>query len=185
MPFCRKSPRRPGRHLITLSQLDRANRQVTCEMERLGLWHTSLDDVTVWLVPASFTCYGWFKDDGDIHIPGVTGAQLADLLLGYHTRLTDVLRHEWAHAFADRRSRFVETKRFERTFGGPYESTEEVEAFDPSRHLTTYAATNPSEDFAETFHYYLRHKGVLPRRLHAKPVIARKWAFIASTARMG
>ncbi len=30
----------------------------------------------------------------------------------------------------------------------------------------------------ETFHFYLRHKGRLPVRLHSKPEIVRKWAFI-------
>ncbi len=50
-------------------------------------------------------------------------------------------------------------------------------------HLTPYAATNPCEDFAETFHFYLRHKGRLPLRLKAKLVTARKWDFIASVAR--
>ena len=94
MPFCYRSPRRLGRHLISLPDLDRANRLVTGEMETLGLWSPRLDDVTAWLVPASFGCYGWFLSEGDIYVPAVTGAQLADFVFGHHTRLTDVLRHE-------------------------------------------------------------------------------------------
>ena len=35
--------------------------------------------------------------------------------------------------------------------------------------LTPYAATSPCEDFAETFHFYLRHKGRLPLRQTRKP----------------
>jgi hypothetical protein len=183
MPFCYRSPRRPSRHLISLPDVDRANRQVTGEMDRLGLWCPRLDDVTVWHVPASLGCYGWFIFGGDIYVPAVTGAQLADLVLGHHTRLTDVLRHEWAHALADRRPKLVETKRFRRVFGGAYDSSEPVREYDPDVHITRYAATNPCEDFAETFHYYLRHKGQLPLRLQSKSAITRKWDFIASAAR--
>jgi hypothetical protein len=50
------------------------------------------------------------------------------------------------------------------------------------RHLTPYASSKPCEDFAETFHYYLRHKGRLPIRLQNKFGIVQKWEFIASLA---
>ena len=40
------------------------------------------------------------------------------------------------------------------------------------------AASLPCEDFAETFHHYLRHKGRLPVRLHDKPAIVRNWNFV-------
>jgi len=183
MPFTRQTTRRPGRHLITLGELDLANQQITREMETLGFWHPRLENVTVWLVSASFSCYGWFHDEDDIYIPAVTGAQLSDLIFGYHTRLTDVLRHEWAHALADRRPSLVRMGRFRETFGGPYHSSEAVTDYDPTQHLTPYAATNPCEDFAETFHFYLRHKGRLPLRLQAKSEIVRKWDFVASAAR--
>lgn len=183
MPFTRHTTRRPRRHLITLGELDRSNRQVTGEMEQLGLWCSRLDEVTVWLVPASRDCYGWYMSEGDIYVPAVNGAQWSDFLLGQHTRLTDVLRHEWAHALADRRPRLVETKRFRSVFGGAYDSPDPVWEYHPDHHLTSYAATNPCEDFAETFHFYLRHKGRLPLRLHGKAAIVRKWDFIASAAR--
>lgn len=183
MPFVRRTPRRPGRHIITLRELDRANQQVTAEMQHLGFWHPRLENVTVWLVSSSFNCYGWFHAEDDIYIPAVTGAQLSDLISGYHTRLTDVLRHEWAHALADRRPRLVQTKRFSSVFGGAYDSTDPVREYDPGHHLTPYASTSPCEDFAETFHFYLRHKGRLPLWLRGRPVIARKWGFVASAAR--
>jgi hypothetical protein len=178
MPYSRKTTRRPLRHVITLTQLTEANWQVTTEMERLGLWCDALDDIDVRLVPVSFACYGWFQPEADIYIPAVTGANLSDLITGHHTRLTDVLRHEWAHALADRCPELVETKRFTRTFGGAYESCAAVRSHDPEHHLTPYAAASPCEDFAETFHYYLRHKGRLPVRLTHKPKIARKWESI-------
>ncbi|MGL5017190.1 MAG: hypothetical protein ACRDBP_03585, partial [Luteolibacter sp.] len=115
MPFARKTPRNPRRHFVTLTRLTEANWQVTAEMGRLGLWADELDDIDVYLVPISFACYGWFKPEGDIYIPAVNGANLSDLITGHHTRLTDVLRHEWAHALADRRPKLIESKRFTRT----------------------------------------------------------------------
>jgi len=183
MPFYYHSPRQPRRHLISLPDLDRANRQVTGEMETLGLWCPPLDDVNVWLVPVSLACYGWFMPEGDIFVPSVNGPQLADLLLGHHTRLTDVLRHEWSHAFADRRPKLIDTRRFRSAFGASYDSPDPVREYDPDHHLTRYAATMPCEDFAETFHFYLRHKGRLPLRLQGKPEIVRKWDFIARASR--
>ncbi len=178
MPFARKTSRNPRRHFVTLTRLTEANCRVTAKMGRLGLWSDQLDDIDVYLVPVSFACYGWFEPEGDIYIPAVNGANLSDLITGHHTRLTDVLRHEWAHALADRRPRLVEGKRFVSTFGGPYESDEAVLEYDPDHHLTKYAAAMPCEDFAETFHHYLRHKGRLPLRLANKPEIIRKWEFV-------
>jgi hypothetical protein len=63
-------------------------------------------------------------------------------------------------------------------FGGQYERQTPVEEYDPDLHVTPYAAAMPCEDFAETFHFYVRHKGRPPVRLQTKPEIGRKWAFI-------
>ena len=76
----------------------------------------------------------------------------------------------------------MKSRRFREIFGGPYQSTEPVADFDPEAHLTPYAASSPCEDFAETFHYFLRHKGRLPRHLKSKPPITRKWRFLESLA---
>lgn len=164
--------------MITLPALTRANKQVTDEIEKLGLWCGQLDDIVVHLTPVSFACCGWFLPDGHIYIPAVTGAHLSDLITGHHTRLTDVLRHEWSHALADRRPELVGNGRFHRTFGGSYESPHPVREYHPDLHLTRYASTMPCEDFAETFHFYLRHKGRLPVKLASKPAILRKWRFM-------
>ena len=176
MPLSHRSPRRITRHFVTLPRLNQANWQVTTEMSRLGFWTTDLDQVGVHLVPASLTYYGWH--DGNISIPCVSGAQLYDLWHGYHTRLTDVLRHEWAHAVAHTFPDFIGTDRFVRCFGGDHEYPGPVAFYDPAHHVTHYAAAMPCEDFAEVFHHYLRHKGRLPVRLAAKKPIVRKWSFI-------
>jgi len=147
-------------------------------MERLGLWCPQLDGIDVWLVPVSFQCYGWFRPEGGIYIPSVTEANLCDLISGHHTRLSDVLRHEWAHALADRRPELIESRRFRSAFGGNYESPDPIWEHHADLHLTPYASTMPCEDFAETLHFYLRHNGRLPVRLQDKPTIVRKWRFV-------
>jgi hypothetical protein len=181
MPYQRKTARQPRRHLISYQDVCRANHTVIRELETLWFWHKRLDDVEVYWVATSWSCYGWYQ--GDIYIPAITGAQLSDLIQGRHIRLTDVLRHEWAHAVADKWPLVMNTKRFLTAFGGPYESGERVMNYDPDHHLTEYAATMPCEDFAETFHYYLRHKGNVPYRLHYKPRILAKWQFVEWLAR--
>lgn len=147
-------------------------------MKKLGLWSPHLDEVDVWLVPVSLLCYGWFEPTGDIYVPSVTGVSLSDLVTGQHTRLIDILRHEWSHAFADRRAPLVNSQKFIAAFGGAYESLDGVGNYRPDLYLTHYAATNPCEDFAETFQFYLRHKGRIPVRLKSKPEIVSKWSFI-------
>ena len=176
MPHHQYSRRNLRRHVITYNDVCRANDQVTAELAKLGFWNARLNDVQVWWVTASWDCYGWYQ--GDIFIPAITGAQLSDLIAGSHTRLTDVLRHEWAHAVADRFPRLMDTARFVRVFGGDHHSDDAVSEYDPERHLTRYSAVRPCEDFAEVFHYFLRHKGRLPVRLANKPHIVTKWRFI-------
>jgi hypothetical protein len=176
MPHQQQTTRQLRRHVITYQDVCRANYQVTRELYNLGFWSDQLNNVNVYWMAASWRFYGWYLRH--IFIPAITGAQLSDFIMGRHTRLTDVLRHEWAHAVADRHQSLMDTKRFVRDFGGPYESTDAVHDYDPDRHLTHYAASMPCEDFAEVFHYYLRHRGRLPVRLAGKPIIVRKWQFV-------
>lgn len=183
MPHSQKAPRRFSRLFVTLPKLTSINWQVTCEMEKLGFWHRSLDDITTYLVRPSFGYYGWFQTEGDIYIPSVSTAVITDFFRGAHTSLTDVLRHEWAHAVADRRPRLVDNRTFHKVFGGSYESEDPAWEYQADWHLTPYAAESPCEDFAETFHFFLKHKGRLPQRLQNKPGIVRKWNFVASLAR--
>ena len=181
MPHTRAARRRWRDHIITPADVGRANRAVVREMETLGLWSARLDDINVLWVPASVLCYGWYQ--GEILIPGIAGVRLLEFIRGIHTSLRDVLRHEWAHAVADHRPAAIGTKRFVSAFGGSYDGEEKVSDYDPDDHLTLYAATCPCEDFAEVFHFYLKHKGRLPVRLRNKPAIVRKWKFVASLAR--
>ena len=176
MPYQRNAPRQIRRHVITHTDVCRANQQVTRELDSAGFWNDRLEDVEVYWTTHSWDCYGWYQ--GDICIPALTGAQLSDLIAGRHTRLTDILRREWAHAIADKWPHLINIKRFVNAFGGHYESEQPLMKYDPDHHLTQYAATTPCEDFAETFYFYLRHKGKLPIHLADKPVILAKWRFV-------
>lgn len=183
MPYTRRTPRRPLRHLITLPELDDANEKVTGELFRLGFWAGQVPDIGVYLVSFSaygLTSYGWYQ--GSIYIPRVSGAQLFDLLSGHHTRLTDILRHEWAHGVADAFPGLIDSRRFREVFGGSYEESDRIHEYDPMLHVTRYASAMPCEDFSEIFHHYLRHKGRIPAHLTKKPVIVRKWNFIQRMA---
>ena len=176
MPYSRKTNRQPRRHFVGIRDLDEANWKVTNEMATLGVWTDELHEVEVRLVPLSLGCYGWHQ--GHIHIPRVSGAQLFDLCQGFHTRLTDILRHEWAHAVADIHPDFVDSPRFARCFGGLHDDDDPVLDYDTNHHVTRYAAVRPCEDYAEIFHLYLRHKGRLPLRLASKRPILKKWDFV-------
>ena len=176
MPYQQRAVRRVRDHIITYGDVCRAHTRVCEELVRLGFWNDRLEEIQVWWTSASFNCYGWYQ--GDIHIPAISGARLSDLIMARRTRLTDVLRHEWAHALADQWPELIQSRRFERAFGGDYESGKRISEFDPTEHLTRYASTSACEDFAEVFHFYLRHRGRLSTGLASKPVIVRKWDFI-------
>lgn len=183
MPYAQR-PRRPAtRHLITLESLDAANRRVTGEMFRLGMWVEPLDQVGLYLGHRDRRFYGWHSGTpGNIHISRLSLRDLCDRR-GRQTLLTDILRHEWSHAVAACFPAFTTSTRFLRTFGGSYHDPGPVRPYDPSHHVTEYAAEMPAEDFADVFNLFLRHKGKIPLRLQNKPVIVRKWRFVAAMAR--
>jgi hypothetical protein len=166
---------------INLEQLSRANRHVTDELDQLGLRSSRMAQVDVWLVPFSWDCFGWqeYGTDGSICIPQVGLARLGPYIpywgwSGYTLR--DVLRHEWAHALAFHHHDLVSRKSFERAFDGGHDSGDSFQ-FDPEIHITEYATTDPSEDFAENFMHYVQCRGVLPKKWQT-PSINKRWQFI-------
>ena len=152
-------------------------------MRRRGCGPSTVICASTGHTSAALAAYGWHSGTpGSISIPAVSLAQTRDYFSGHFMRLTDILRHEWAHGVADVHPGFVQCPRFVRCFGGAYDYPGIVATHDPAKHITPYAASMPAEDFAEVFHYYLRHKGRLPVRLRNRPVIVRKWRFIARMA---
>lgn len=162
---------------VTLNRLNKALFQVQTELEKLDFYDEHIQAVDVYLVTFG-SAYGWhyYGTSGDIHIPAISFSKLTAVFGHPYTSLRDILRHEYAHAVADTHRGLFRSSRFSDAFGASHDSSIEWE-FDPSFHLTEYAATSPSEDFAETFMFYVRYGGVLPLRLRTA-AINRKWAFI-------
>lgn len=166
-------------NIVTLPRLNNALFQVQAELEDLGFYDENLQTVDVYLVPFG-AAYGWQCYGGcrEIRIPAISLSKILDFFGRPYTSLRDTLRHEYAHAVADTHRGLFRSARFFDAFGASHESSVEWE-FDPDHHLTRYGATSPSEDFAETFMFYVRYGGALPPRLYTR-AIARKWSFIRS-----
>lgn len=176
---------------VSLGELSRSWTQVWREIETLGFDSRKLESCQVRL-GFVHTAYGyqWFGDRsngracGDIVLPTVSLSQWQQYFMGGKKEsVTDILRHEYGHAFADVNRRRIETKRFEGTFGWAHDVAYDGGfEYDPEYHITEYAAGSTGEDFAETFWKYLKHKGRLPRQHHFKPII-KKWEFLESLRR--
>jgi len=167
--------------IVTLTRLNKALFRVQTELEKLGFYDEKLEAIDVYLVTFG-GAYGWqeYGSSGEIRIPVLSWSKLLDLFGRPYTSLRDILRHEYAHAIADTHRGLFRSCRFSDAFDASHESCVEWE-FDPECHVTEYAATSPSEDFAETFMFYVRYGGILPGRLRT-PAISRKWAFIRNLA---
>lgn len=166
-------------HIITLTRLCRANRDVVNELHQLGFWNDSLARTQVYLIPFSWSAYGWqwYGGDGSIRIPAVSLLRVAEKLTGEtRTSLRDVLRHEYGHALADTHRGLFRSRQFSEAFGVAHESEYALE-YDPDHHFSEYASTDGSEDFAEVFMLYVKHGGRLPAWLHL-PGIKQRWRFI-------
>lgn len=83
--------------------------------------------------------------------------------------VTGLIAHELGHSFLFHHWRWTRTPRFRRVFGlvdKAYRVDEDTPvyfdrrrvAYAPLEHVSTYAATHPQEDFAETFRIYLTRK---------------------------
>lgn len=158
--------------MISPGALDRARRRVARELARHGFWVEEIAEVEVCLgVVPRWSTYGYF--DGAIVIPRITATRVWEAAWGgEYVSLADVLRHEYAHAVADGFRGLVRSRVFRAAFGAAHDAAVIAE-YDPRVHVTSYAATSPSEDFAETFMAFHRHGGRLPRAS-----LRRKWRFI-------
>jgi len=149
------------------------------ELQDSGLWCSSLSLVPVRQVPMGLA-YGWqyYQGRGDIVIPHVSFVRWFDLARGVAVSLQDTLRHEYAHAFAQIQVGFLGCDDFVSAFGRPHDA-DIRDTYDEEFHVSPYAAENPSEDFAETFMYYLKYRGKLPEQLDTV-TIRKKWDFVSA-----
>jgi hypothetical protein len=179
---------KPGT-IISEGQLNSALKTVHKEFIDFGIWNPKVKayQANVYLcnIPR-INSVGFFMhgigvkeyllgyEAGNIYIPSI----VLDTIFWNNTyTLRDVIRHEYAHAFAHYYRRLImRSAEFKKVFGGSYLS------FNPSgmkadAYITDYAKSMPMEDFAETFMVYVRRKGVLPKKYTNKKLIL-KWKFI-------
>ncbi len=149
--------------VVTRAQLDRAVGIAKRDFQSVGLYSRALDEIPIKLTPWG-EAYGYFSESGEIEIPAFSWSRVVERCAGVVCSLEDVLRHELAHALADRHMDLVDTDAFERVFGAAYwdEWLEPIE-FDPRDYVTEYATTAPCEDFAETVMVYARDRGRVSR----------------------
>jgi len=156
-------------HIVTLTRLNRAVSDVQGELERHGFYDDKLAKIDVYLSWVGLALgWCWYGTTGNIHIPAVSLGKVYDRVRGEtRTSLRDVLRHEYGHALAHTHRGLFCSLPFKRAYGSHHDADVRWD-YDPDRHVSEYAATSPSEDFAEVFMLYLRHDGELRR----------KWRFI-------
>lgn len=88
--------------------------------------------------------------------------------------LVDVVRHEFAHAWAWLDPKFIKQSWFREAFGDRYhEEWSETPVESRTEFVSAYAMTSPKEDFAETFMMFLRHRKSLGR-FRQRPGVYRK-----------
>jgi hypothetical protein len=167
-------------HIVTMTRLNRALAKVNGELERHGVWDERLQKTAVYLVWFG-RAFGWqhYGGSGEICIPAVSFNKLNDFFQGSYTALADVLRHEYGHALADTHRGLFRSRQFSSVFGGSHDNDRILFSYDPESHVTEYASINASEDFAEVFMLYLRHRGNLPTRFQ-KPALEAKWGFVTN-----
>ena len=167
--------------IISLATLNRALDDVRDELCKLNLLTKRLDKVDVCLTPFyPWMVYGYYMEGsnalmsflgwkaGNIYIPSMRLPSLL-ALFGYreYFSLRHLLRHEYGHALAHKHPGLVKRSRdFTETFGGRYDRKRRVDDYSPFMHVSEYAATQPGEDFAETFALYVRSKGNIFGCLH-------------------
>ncbi len=181
--------------LISYKQTNNALFAVQHELYAIGLWHENspLTSVEVnWCAlpqirmhdALGFFMHGESRLDkvfgyysGQMYIPAFV---LSHLFWQTRGSLRDVIRHEYAHAFAHHYHKLIEkSKEFKSVFGGSYYS-EMPSEMEHDAYVSDYAKTLPMEDFAETFMVYVRRKGVIPKTFRNSN-LKRKWKFISKT----
>jgi hypothetical protein len=188
-----------------MDKVDRAYNFVRGELAELGLLYDGvyLDKVELEVTNVKsrgeagyvFDQVGHYKDKGYrrgvIYLPKDTPHEPKQI----SKTLSDIIRHEFAHAWYCLDEKFFKQNWFAQAFGGSYEvdnnsvyrnwlktlksnpvyvaslaacktKKQSHALFDRylnDEFITAYATTNPSEDFAETFMFYLRYRRSLGR----------------------
>ena len=178
-----------GKIYTSNETVTRAFNKVRKELEKLGvLWYGSkLDTVGCIHDPIPLECIWrgaeglWKEKLNAIVFP------MFYLAGGEKDPCIDIFRHEFGHALADRYPQALrDGDLFKKAFGGPY-GVRPAKGSDPDdwegRCVSSYAAEQTREDFAETFMFFLKHKGKIPAKFAKKPAIRKKWKAVAKIIR--
>ena len=162
-----------------MKQLERAFGIARADLASVGLLDDGryLDRIecvrSPWPSGAWWEC-GWVYDGGVGPFRALVGFEPGVIYIPWNSRttayspgatLTDVIRHEFAHAWYWLDSKHVDGPWFRDAFGARYQDAPSVapESYDQSAFVSKYAMTNAKEDFAETFMTYLRFRRSLGR----------------------
>lgn len=178
-------------------------RQDLCDLGLLGDG-IYLDEIELYVTQLreswpGFGAHGWVYDRGSSFWGRILGFQEGTIYLATQSArselgpgysLTDVVRHEFAHAWYWLDPKFVAGPWFKRAFGAPYDSDPDDfgakvwTAFDEhpqefkrigyyNSYATPYAMYSSFEDFAETFAWLLKnHRSI--HRLKSRPGLLKK-----------
>ncbi|MCB0748156.1 MAG: hypothetical protein KDC90_11910 [Ignavibacteriae bacterium] len=163
--------------MITLTKLNSALSVVQGELIDLGFYDHKLAKIDIYLVVVGIA-YGWqyYGSSGEICIPAVSISKLSELIWSPYTTLNDILIHEYAHAFAHTHKGLIKSKKFSEAFWAKHDADFAWE-YETDLFVSEYAATKPSEDFAETFMFYVKNQGNRPKRFNSD-ALKTKWKFL-------
>ncbi len=163
---------------LELKTLERAVAKVRQEFSDLGILTTKIDDININMLMGFYGAIHAIVKDR-IFSPIVMGYYNGDINIPEYCyrpdSISNVLRHEYGHAFAEQHPAPFKSRSFISAFGGKYTSGVKTEMQSPDRCITNYAATDIAEDFAETFMFYIKYKGKLPKKYSKNEFIQRKW----------
>lgn len=172
--------------MITMHQLERAFATARNDLASVGLLADGLyldhiECVRTPLPAGAFKFTGWVYDGGVTPIHAWVGWEPGVIYIPINApvrvrtpgqTLTDVIRHEFAHAWYWLDDPYVDGVWFRRAFGARYQDTRQLagDEHDADQYVSPYAMTNAKEDFAETFMTYLRCRRSLARFKHREGV---------------
>ena len=201
-----------------MPKVDAAWHKVRLELEEVGLLYDAgeegdgyLDQIELVVSPIpSFGSAGYIYDSGVSTVHKLVGLEEGVIYLPADTphvgympgnTLTDVIRHEYAHAWFWLEPEFFDAPWFREAFGGrytdkqkPIEAWRDANSFDHDdapanwhrefrkEFVSDYAATRIYEDFAESFMHFLRYRRNLDR-FKSRPGVYRKLKSIESAVR--